>query len=157
MKRIRIYDMDGTIVCSRHRYRSVKNPDGTERIDLQYWRDNQHRAMEDSLLPMAEQYKADLKDDDCFVIIATARVMNGPDWQFVREILGEPDHFIFRAADDSRSGALLKVLGLRKILNLKQFAGITDVIFYEDNVQYLKTVCDEFGIQGVYLPSKQGH
>lgn len=156
IKRIAIYDMDGTIVDSSHRYRTVFDTAGHERIDLQYWRDNEYRAMEDTLLPLAEQYKQDLQDESCYVIIATARVMNSPDWQFVREILGMPDYFISRKSGDTRSGALLKVLGLQKFFNLKNFRD-ADAVFYEDNVSYLKIVCDHFKIRGVYVPSKQGH
>lgn len=156
MKRIAIYDMDGTIVDSLHRYRTVKGADGVERIDLQYWRDNEHRAFDDSFLPMVEQYHADKACPDTYVVIATARVMGDADWRFVREKLGEPDYFISRKNGDSRSGALLKVLGLRRLLSLKQFKGLPG-IFYEDNVAYLKAVCDAFGFKGVYCPSQQGH
>ena len=48
IKRVRIYDMDGTIVCSMHRYRTVIDDRG-ERIDLEYWRENEYRALDDSL------------------------------------------------------------------------------------------------------------
>ena len=82
MKRIAIYDMDGTVVCSLHRYKTIDN-----KIDLQYWRDNEYRAMGDSLLPLAEQYKSDLADNDCFVIIATARILREPDMLFINTIL----------------------------------------------------------------------
>ena len=152
MKRIAIYDMDGTIVCSLHRYRTIN-----DKIDLQFWRDNECHAMNDSLLPLSEQYRNDLNDSECYVIIATARVMHEPDYQFVETVLGNPDYLISRKNGDSRSGGVLKVLGLNKLLSLKQFQGINDIVFYEDNVQYLKTVCDYFNIRGVYIPSKQGH
>ncbi len=155
IKRVAIYDMDGTIVCSLHRYRTVIGANG-ERIDLDYWRENQYRALSDSLLPMAEQYKADLADPSCYVIIATARVMNNPDWQFVRDVLGEPDYFISRADGDTQSGKTLKINGLAKFFNLVNFRD-ADFVFYEDNVEYLKAVCDRFNIRGVYVPSKQGH
>lgn len=157
MKRIRIYDMDGTIVCSLHRYRTIRDTAGIERIDLGFWRENEHLAMGDSLLPMAEQYKADLLDRDTFVIIATARILRGPDYQFIRENLGMPDHIISRAEGDARSGGLLKVLGLKKLFALKQFQGVDDIVFFEDNINYLKSVCDHFNIRGVYVPSQQGH
>jgi len=153
--RVAIYDMDGTIVDSSHRYRTIVDDNG-ERIDLDYWRENEYRAMGDSLLPMADQYKADLANESCYVIIATARVMHAPDWQFVKEILGEPDYFISRADGDSQSGKTLKINGLAKFFNLAWFKN-ADVCFYEDNVSYLKAVCDRFGIRGVYIPSKQGH
>lgn len=156
MKRIAIYDMDGTVVCSLHRYKT----DSTgSKIDLQYWRENEYRAMDDSLLPLAEQYKSDLADTNCFVIIATARILREPDMLFINTILGKPDYIISRKENDSRSGALLKVLGLNKLFSLKQFKQIKSdmIVFYEDNVSYLKAVCDKFNCRGVYIPSKQGH
>lgn len=154
--KIAIYDMDGTIVDSSHRYRTVTGADGITRIDLQHWRDNEYRAMQDGLLPLASQYMADIADKATFTIIATARVMHAPDWQFVNEILGKPDYFISRADGDIRSGAILKIKGLQKFFNLKQFR-VADAVFYEDNVAYLKAVCDKFKIRGVYIPSVQGH
>ena len=152
MKQIRIYDMDGTIVCSLHRYKTIDN-----KIDLQYWRDNEYRAGDDSLLPLAEQYKMDLADKDTFVIIATARILREADNHFINTVLGKPDYIISRKDNDSRSGGLLKVLGLKKLFSLKQFHKVKDIIFYEDNTSYLKAVCDYFNITGVYIPSKQGH
>lgn len=152
MKRIAIYDMDGTVVCSLHRYRTIDN-----KIDLAFWRENEPLAMQDSLLPLSEQYKKDLLDNDCYVIIATARVLHNPDMVFIDTILGMPDYIISRKDGDNRSGGLLKVLGLKKLFSLRQFHKITDIVFYEDNVSYLKAVCDYFNIRGVYIPSQQGH
>lgn len=153
--KVSIYDMDGTLVDSSHRYRTIVDAAG-ERIDLDYWRENEFNAMNDTLLPMAEQYKKDLLDPNTYVIIATARVMHGPDWQFVKEILGEPHYFISRKDGDSQSGKTLKINGLARFFNLLNFRD-ADFTFYEDNVSYLKAVCDRFGIRGVYIPSKQGH
>lgn len=155
INRVSIYDMDGTIVDSLHRYRTVIDERG-ERIDLEYWRMNEYRAMDDTLLPLADQYRADLQDPNCYVIIATARVMHAADWQFVREVLGEPDYFISRRAGDTQSGKTLKINGLTRFFNLIPFRG-AEFVFYEDNIEYLKAVCDRFGIRGVYIPSKQGH
>ena len=157
MKRIAIYDMDGTIVCSLHRYRTIFSNTG-ERIDLGYWRQNEHRAMDDSLLPLAEQYKKDNADPYCIVIIATARILRDTDLEFISTRLGDPDHIVSRTEGDNTSGGTLKVTGLRPILaDYKNRFNICDIVFYEDNVQYLKTVCDFFNIRGVYVPSKQGH
>ena len=153
--KVAIYDMDGTIVDSSHRYRTIVDENG-ERIDLDFWRENEYLAGDDKLLPMALQYKKDLTCPNTYVIIATARVMHGPDWKFVEEILGEPDYFISRKDGDNQSGKTLKINGLARFFNLLNFNG-AEFIFYEDNVSYLKAVCDRFGIQGVYIPSKQGH
>jgi hydroxymethylpyrimidine pyrophosphatase-like HAD family hydrolase len=154
--KLAIYDMDGTIVDSSHRYRTILGEDNIERIDLQYWRDNEYRAMEDGLLPMANQYMLDLQNPDVYVIIATARVIQGPDMEFIEKILGKPDYLISRKKYDTQSGKDLKIKGLQKFFNLKQFQ-TADAVFYEDNIQYLKAVCDHFNIRGVYIPSKQGH
>lgn len=156
IRKVSIYDMDGTIVDSTHRYRTIVDQNGQEKIDLEYWRENEYRAMEDGLLPLAEQYRADLADPECYVIIATARVMHGPDFQFVNEILGKPDFLISRKDGDTTSGGKLKINGLAKFFNLKSFQN-AEFTFYEDNATYLKTVCDRFNIRGVYIPSKQGH
>ncbi len=151
IKRVSIYDMDGTIVCSLHRYRAIDN-----KIDLAYWRENSFKAFDDSLLPLAKQYQADLRDPSCYVIIATARVMGSADYRFVAEKLGQPDYLISRKDGDTISGGLLKIKGLQKFFNLKNFRD-AEFTFYEDNVQYLKAVCDFFNIKGVYVPSEQGH
>ena len=155
IKRVSIYDMDGTIVCSLHRYKTIIDENG-ERINLDYWRENEYRAMGDSLLPLAEQYKSDLNDENCYVIIATARVLHTADNTFIRDILGEPDYIISRVDGDSTSGGKLKIAGLAKFFNLVTFKD-AEFTFYEDNTTYLKAVCDRFNIRGVYIPSKQGH
>ena len=147
--------MDGTIVDSSHRYRTITE-NGITRIDLQYWRDNEYRAMDDGLLPLAAQYRDDILSPNVYTIIATARVMHAPDWQFVNEVLGKPDYLISRAEGDTRSGGLLKIKGLQKFFNLKQYKP-ENAVFYEDNTSYLKAVCDHFMIRGVYIPSIQGH
>jgi hypothetical protein len=147
--------MDGTIVDSSHRYRSITE-NGITRIDLRYWRANEYRAMDDGLLPLANQYMRDLANDSVYVIIATARVMSDIDHYFVDQVLGQPDYLISRNPKVNIGGAQLKINGLQKFFNLKQFRK-ADAVFYEDNVQYLKKVCDHFGIPGVYIPSKQGH
>jgi hypothetical protein len=153
--RVSIYDMDGTIVDSLHRYRTIISDTG-ERIDLDYWRENEYRAMDDSLLPLAAQYRQDLQDESCYVIIATARVLRDADNEFIRDVLGEPDYIISRRDGDNISGGKLKVNGLAKFFNLVTFRD-AEFVFYEDNISYLKAVCDRFNIRGVYVPSKQGH
>ncbi len=153
-KRVSIYDLDGTIVCSLHRYRTIKDEKG-ERIDLDYWRNNEHKCCDDSLLPLASVYKQDIKDPKCFVIIATSRVLKQLDRTFISSKLGDPDYIISREADDTTPGGLLKIKGLQNVENIIRNA--KKVLFYEDNISYLKQVCDYFQIQGVYVPSKQGH
>jgi phosphoglycolate phosphatase-like HAD superfamily hydrolase len=155
INKVNIYDMDGTIVDSSHRYRTIVDSRG-ERIDLDYWRQNEYLAMNDTLLPLARQYQEDIQDPNTYVIIATARVMREPDYKFVETVLGNPDYIISRPDGSTVSGSVLKIAGLAKFFNLVNFQG-AQFTFYEDNVDYLKAVCDRFNIRGVYIPSVQGH
>lgn len=156
IKRVSVYDMDGTVVCSLHRYRTMDN-NGKVVIDLAFWRANEPKAFEDSLLPLAAQYQADIADDSCYVIIATARVLGVEDMRFIQEKLGVPNYIVSRSEGDNQSGASLKIKGLQKFFNLVNFPDHKNWVFYEDNAAYLKAVCDTFNIRGVYVPSKQGH
>lgn len=155
-KTIHAYDMDGTIVCSLHRYRTVRGADGLERIDLPHWRANEYRAREDSLLPLAEQYKKDRLDNGIITVIATARHVQEPDLWFIRNILGMPDYIVCRkSADDSRGGADIKIAGLAMIARLA--GGISNIHFWEDNRSYLDKVCATLGAVPHFVPSMQGH
>jgi hypothetical protein len=150
IKKIRIYDLDGTLCDSSHRYRTING-----KIDLDYWRANEHRCYDDLPLPLAMQYKQELLDTSCLVIIATARVIHRSDFEYIRHILGMPDYLISRPYGSDISGGILKIEGLDPIL--REYNHVTDIVFYEDNTSYLKAVCDYFKIRGVYVPSNQGH
>lgn len=154
---VHVFDCDGVLVDSTHRYRAGE--DG--KIDLQYWRDNQPKAYQDTLLPTHDKYLELLQDPTQFVVIATAREMNAPDWQFFDDKLMHPQHFIYRQPGDCRGGAIIKVAGLNKLLSLRQFEGVETMHVYEDNHNYLKGICDSFAdrftVHGHYVPSKQGH
>lgn len=156
IRTVHIYDMDGCLVDSSWRYRTITSAEGIERIDFQHWRAMQHEAFHDALLPLHDQYIRDLMNPDTYVIVATAREMHEPDMRFLREKMGEPDYLVSRPHGSSISGATLKINGLAKFFNLKQFKH-AEYVFYEDNVSYLKAVCDRFNIRGVYIPSVQGH
>ena len=154
LKELHIFDCDGVLVDSTHRYRTT--PDG--KIDLPYWRENSHKAMLDKLLPMAQVYRSLLQNPETFVSIATARVMGKADWQFFETKLDKPQYFVYRQPHDTRRGAEMKLAGLRKLLNLKQFRTLKSIHVYEDNVDYLKGLCDNLpNAIGHYIPSKQGH
>ena len=157
IKQIHIYDIDGTLVDSTHRYQTVTKPDGSLAIDFPHWVNNRHTAMQDTLLPLAKQYQSQLKDPSIYVIAATARNMVAEEIQHIREVLGWPQHMISRADGDMRSGALLKILGLNRLFSLRQFAKIGTRFFYEDNKDYLNAVCKAHNCQPIYVPSKQGY
>ena len=156
IKHIHIFDCDGVLLDSTHRYRTM--PCGT-RIDLDYWIENctDEKIMQDSPLPMANWYRHLLNDPEHYVIIATARVCSDADFRVIREKLGWPQHFISRnGRSDTRSGTKMKLDGLIGLLNLKQFQNAA-ITVYEDNVTYLNGIADRLGAFKHYCPSEQGH
>lgn len=157
------WDCDGVLLDSSKRYRTIKEGN-TERIDLEYWRAMEYTANEtDYLLPHANIYRKQLVSKQVFTVIATARAMIPGDAQYssMLALLGEPDKLIYRKPDDNRKGAELKLQGLRKLLNLKQFRNVT-VIIWEDNAPQLAAMVAGvkswgFNVIGQYVPSNQGH
>ena len=155
IKTIHIFDMDGTIVSSLHRYRLGE--DG--KIDLAHWIENCKPEMieKDTLLPHAALYKALLIDPTAYVVIATARYMTDADFEFVDQNLGMPNKFVYRHADNNHmSGAEMKIKGLQFMNNLKQFSNAIRY-FYEDNKDYLYPVARALSAQAIFVPSEQGY
>lgn len=157
IKRIHVYDIDGTIVSSSHRYRTAEC--GT-RIDLNHWREhaNDRFIHKDSLLPHAAQYKQDLENPEIYVILATARecVEGDANYKFIKRRLGMPDKFIHRGINDDRGGAALKIQAIKPLLNLRQFKNAV-VHIWEDNATYLDDMVMALKGVGHFVHSVQGH
>ena len=146
--KIHVFDLDGTLVDSSHRYKTVQG-----KIDLEHWIKNSNKVLKDEPLPMAHLFRELLKDSNNFVVIATARV-----WCELSDLFLElhnlvPHALIARTEGDSTPGARLKLDGLKK-LNLPDEA---EYHIYEDNIEYLKTLMFELDGVGHYCPSNQGH
>ncbi len=127
-KRIHVYDLDGTLVDSSHRYRNKANG----KIDLDYWLQNLDRCVYDSPLPLAEQYKADIADPETYVVICTMRPME-PTWmKHIRDTLGEPNKYLL-GEHGLKSGFIEhKVKVLTRLFNLRQFKNLPRY-FWEDS------------------------
>lgn len=164
IKKIKVYDLDGTIINSLHRYKTKNG-----RIDLEHWRKNDtpKKVMQDSFLDLYKWLQVDLKRKDTFVIFATARacVENDHNYDFLKHHNIFPDMFIHRQGEnDQRGGAALKIAAIKPLLNLKQFQNATVHIF-EDNIQYLHDITialkGDFSkgrkVVGHFIPSQQGH
>jgi len=105
MNRYKIWDLDGTVIDSSHRYSTLANGD----IDLPRWIADNTRANieQDKLLPLAELMKSNYRQGD-IVIICTARVLGVWDHCFLAEN-GIKAHFILsRAIGDNRGDAEMK-------------------------------------------------
>ena len=152
---IHVFDFDGTLVDSSHRYRTM--PCGT-RIDLDYWIANEHKAIEDSILPLFEKFNQLVDSPTDYPIVATARIWDSHTEKFVEENKLKIPHVIARKnRSDTRGGAALKITGIKKLLNLKQFRKVDQIHVYEDNKSYLDTLCSAFNAVPHFFLSNQGH
>lgn len=165
MKKIRtlyIFDIDGVLLDSSHRYRVELSKDGKQKIDLKHWRANEHKTLQDEPLPLAATYKKVLQQKSSFVIIATSRIMSAIDYQVIESKLGKPHALISRLTNEQKGGDL-KLNGVLRLINDLNLKSIDKVHIYEDNIQYLKYIAD--GIknnlnimpEAHYIVSNQGH
>ena len=157
IKQIHIFDLDGTLVDSSHRYRTMWNGSKLT-IDFPHWLENENLYHLDTTLPLVEQYRELNKNPDVYTIWITARNLRHFEESKLHlfSILGRPNKWFCRPNGNMESGAVLKTRQLGSFLNLRQFAK-ADKWFYEDNKSYLDTVCSALGINPVFIPSVQGH
>lgn len=129
-KIIHVYDLDGVLVDTAHRYRNL--PDGT--IDLRYWLANrtEQNIAKDKILPLARQYQRDCLSDSIYTIICTSRMYHVLDIEFIIGVLGAPDKLIMRPEDNCEGDAVLKRRQLQRLFNLKQFRFLPRRL-WEDN------------------------
>ena len=160
MNKLKIFDLDGTIIDSSHRYQSING-----RIDLDFWRENSTPEMisKDILLPHIAEYNSAVACPDTTVIIATARSMIKGDanFDYIKNVMGEPDHIIHREGeDDHRKGDLLKTSGIMKALN--NIDNFDSIHIFEDNFDQLQKMTEFFDqhidqVIPVFVQSEQGH
>jgi hypothetical protein len=119
MKNIIIFDLDMTVVDSRHR--TPNKPDGT--LDLQGYFSlrNRDSIMRDTLLPLAKAMRALAKDN--YIIIATARSVDEADYEFMKRNNLPYNKFFSREWGSMEKDASLKLRQIKKLLNLRQFHG----------------------------------
>lgn len=154
-KTIHIFDFDGTLVDSSHRYRT--QPCGTK-IDLDHWIANEHKATEDKPLPLMQKYLDLLNSKTDYPVIATARIWDDATKAFLAKYGIDTKAVIARKnRADNRGGAQLKIQGIKRLLNLKQFQNVKQFHVYEDNISYLESLAQEFNAVKHFFPSCQGH
>ena len=157
---IHIFDFDGTLVDSSHRYRTDSSG---QAIDLQYWIDNEHLAHLDTPIKRVVKIFKDLCESvNDYALIATARIWCEGATRVCEQANIKPNSLVARnGRDDCRGGAELKIAHVNKLLNLKQFKNVKEICVYEDNLTYLKKIADYyyakgFQVKGFYYPSNQG-
>jgi len=146
MNRYKIWDLDGTVIDSSHRYSTLANGD----IDLPRWIADNTRANieQDKLLPLAELMKSNYRQGD-IVIINTARVLGVWDHCFLAEN-GIKAHFILsRAIGDNRGDAEMKrqkLLALFADLKVPFSRWSKSAWLYDDN-QGVLNMAEKLGIR----------
>lgn len=159
--KLAIYDLDGTVIDSSHRYRTDETG---QNIDLQFWMENCTPEMiaKDSLLPHSKQFFNDLDCLDTMVVIATARTMtaNDANFDYITENLGIPNYIIHRKEGDTRKGQDMKTAKIMK--NLKDVSKFESITIYEDNQDYLQGMTEFFdyhnnSVYPIFVQSNQGH
>ena len=137
MNRFKIWDLDGTVIDSSHRYSTLANGD----IDLPRWIADNTRANieQDKLLPLAELMKSNYRQGD-IVIICTARVLGVWDHVYLADKGIKANFILSRAIGDNRGDAELKRQKLFALFaDLKvPFARWSKAsTFYDDNLGVL--------------------
>ena len=147
-KAIHVYDLDGVLVDTSHRYRN--KPDGA--IDLDYWMAHRHKVDCDTLLPHAEKFAADCANPNIYVILCTARMYHPRDVSFILSRLGRPNKLIMRPIGNNTPDAKLKRRELSRLFNLRQFAHLPRYL-WEDNKRNIAAL---FGLftRSFYVPSR---
>lgn len=138
-EKIHVYDVDGTLIDSSHRYKALPNGN----VDLDHWKANHHKLWNDSLLPLADQYKVDLIDPATYVVICTLRPPHPDDIAYIARNLGLPDCLIMNARNQSENLGNFKRAHLARLFNLRQFAKLPR-FFWEDSRAYVESCRDLF-------------
>ena len=140
------FDLDHTVIDSSHR--QLTRPDGS--LDLAAWRRNNTKAniMADTLLPLATQWRrADKKG--ATIIICTARVMGGHDYEYLRRHGLRWDVCLSRREGDTTPDADLKEKMIRKYASARPMSWArfcATSIFFDDNANVL-SMLDRIGIK----------
>ena len=128
-KPIYIFDLDGTVVDSSHRFTGTAEG----KVDLAKWIEDSTREniFKDSLLPLAKFMKALMKANQN-VWICTARNMSKDDFDFLAENGIKAKTILCRKDGDHRADAEMKTAKLKRLFNLKQFQNAEKIMF-DDN------------------------
>jgi|TARA_B100001094_G_scaffold251932_1_gene249861 hypothetical protein len=137
-QKIRIYDLDGTIIDSSHR--AKHNEYG--KLDLDHWKENntKENIFKDDLLPMYWQLVADYKNGD-YIILCTAREMGKWDLEYLHTMGIYYDKILCRNENENTADWKLKRRLLNPYFNLKPFRNIQKY-FYDDNDSNLLAIGD---------------
>jgi len=136
----KIWDLDGTVIDSSHRYHTLENGD----IDLPRWVADNTRANieQDKLLPLARLMRSNYRMDD-IVIICTARVLGVWDRVYLADKGIKAQFILSRDIGDTRGDAEMKrakLLALFSDLKIPFARWTRNATLYDDNLSVLDTM-----------------
>ena len=147
MKHIIIFDLDETLIDSKHR--NLRNSDGT--VDLDHYRKfaTKENIFKDTLLPLAQEAKRLYAEGKHYIIFCTARHMYDADYAYLKHhglkantILSRdrasPKHYVM-------GDAMYKATWLRPFRTLRQFAG-KHMIMFDDERKVISAMRSNLGI-----------
>ena len=134
--KIRIYDLDGTIIDSSHRAKHDENG----KLDLDHWKRNntKENIFKDDLLPMYWQLVHDYKAGN-IIILCTARELNKYDYEYIHSMGIYYDYITCRKVGENTADWKLKKRLLNPFFNLKPFQKL-EKWFFDDNVSNLLAI-----------------
>ena len=141
-----IYDLDHTIIDSTHR--QLTKADGS--LDLAHWIENNtpEKIAADSLLPLANWWKAAADNGENEIVVCTARVFGAADAQFLDDHGLYADAILSRPMGDNSPDWMLKERLLRQYARDTGRSWVRfcrTAVMYDDNKSVLKMV-DYHGI-----------
>lgn len=138
-----IFDLDGTVICSKHRQKLKPNGD----LDLDHWIANRavhHLVMRDRLLPMSRLWRAIQVTTP--PAICTSRVTSHLDEDFLLKHGLLYSKFMSRQDGDMTSDAAYKVKHIRNHLDKTGWEASATTL-YEDHPGVREAVKRELGLR----------
>ena len=83
MKKIAIFDLDGTVIDSEHR--TPNKADGTLDLERYFELKTRENIFRDTILPLADRMKEMYDSGDWHIVICTARDMDQDDFDFLAD------------------------------------------------------------------------
>jgi hypothetical protein len=136
--KIRIYDLDGTIIDSSHRARHDQNG----KLDLEHWKQHSTKdfIFQDSLLPLYAKLQQVYKNGD-MVILCTARELGKWDYEYIHFYNIYYDRIISRPKGNMTKDHILKKAQCRYLFNLPCYRDM-EKWFFDDNERNLEALAD---------------
>ena len=141
MRPIFLFDLDDTVICSKHRQNYVGGD-----LDLPHWRENSTPAkiMLDSELPLAQKMREAIAAG-LDVIVLTSRVLQHADRVWLKQHEMLPPLILGRHIDDHRSSGPYKLAALEHLavdrgVTFKDLAAA--IVMFDDDLGVQKTLRD---------------